>query len=273
MTTLADIIKPARKTAIVDVGACPSDTHPPYRTMLEMGLCSVIGFEPNPDALTMLRDRATVNETYLHHVVGIGGPPRPFHLYYAHHMNSLLRPDTAALSAFTKFDEWGELRETITVDTTPLDAIPEITDVDMLRMDAQGAELEILAPGGRCLANTVAVVTEVAWVPLYERQPTFGHVDLTMRRLGFVPHCFVEAKVWPITCGSLLPAYDPHQLLESDIMYVRDFTRQMEPEQWKQLAMISHYVAGSMDLTMRCIHALGDPAAKQAYIKLLGDEA
>jgi hypothetical protein len=38
MATLRDILSPSRLTSIVDVGANPIDSHPPYRRMLEEGL-------------------------------------------------------------------------------------------------------------------------------------------------------------------------------------------------------------------------------------------
>ena len=51
-----------------------------------------------------------------------------------------------------------------------------------------------------------------------------------------------------------------HQLLEADIVYVRDFTASdhMSDEQLKHLALISHCVYGSTDLAYRCIMALRD---------------
>ncbi len=45
---LAELIKPERLTAVVDVGANPIDGVPPYRPLLAKGLCTVVGFEPQP---------------------------------------------------------------------------------------------------------------------------------------------------------------------------------------------------------------------------------
>jgi len=49
-----------------------------------------------------------------------------------------------------------------------------------------------------------------------------------------------------------------HQLLEADIVYVRDFTRPdaMSNEQLGQLAMIAHHCYRSYDLVVNCIHHL-----------------
>jgi hypothetical protein len=51
---LTDILRPERPTAIVDVGANPIDGDPPYKAMLRLGLCDVVGFEPQPETLARL---------------------------------------------------------------------------------------------------------------------------------------------------------------------------------------------------------------------------
>src|SRR2546430_12444140 len=54
MDPLTEILKPARLTAVVDVGANPIDGDPPYSAMLAAGLCEVTGFEPQASALQRL---------------------------------------------------------------------------------------------------------------------------------------------------------------------------------------------------------------------------
>ena len=54
-----------------------------------------------------------------------------------------------------------------------------------------------------------------------------------------------------------------NQLLEADVVYVRDFTfpDRMSSEQLKHLAMIAHHCYGSYDLTANCIHHLASRGA------------
>jgi hypothetical protein len=49
-----------------------------------------------------------------------------------------------------------------------------------------------------------------------------------------------------------------NQLLEADIVYVRDFSKPdlMQVEQLKHLAITTHYCYDSFDLTMNCLHRL-----------------
>ena len=255
MQTLHDILKPDRPTAIVDVGANPIDGAPPYRYMLTEGLCRVTGFEPQTEALRALQEAAKPNETYLPHVIGTGAPGT-LHITYAPGMTSLLRPDPARLAMFERFSDSGRVVATQAVATHRLDDLAEVEAIDFLKMDVQGAEGDVLSGATRKLKTCIAVLTEVSFVTLYEGQPAFGEIDTQLRGLGFIPHCFAESKLWPLATGSALTQTDPHQLLEADILYIRDPVRYMAPEQWKHLALVAHYVCGSFDLAMRAIQML-----------------
>jgi hypothetical protein len=48
------------------------------------------------------------------------------------------------------------------------------------------------------------------------------------------------------------------QLLETDMVYVRDFSRpeNMSIEQWKHLALVAHHCYGSYDLVLKSINTL-----------------
>jgi len=80
-----------------------------------------------------------------------------------------------------------------------------------------------------------------------------------LRAQGFVPHAFPAIKKWMI---APLSTDDPYaalnQLLEADIVYVRDFSRpdKMSSEQLKHLALVAHHCYGSWDLAANCIHHL-----------------
>lgn len=273
MKALRDLLNPSRLTAIVDIGANPIDGHPPYRTMLEEGLCSLIGFEPIVEAINNLNARKGDNETYLPYIIGDGGD-HTLHLTRAPGMVSLLRPDATRLPHYERFAWLGHIEGTMLTSTVRLDDLVEVPAVDMLKMDIQGAELMVLQHAGRHLANAVAVMTEMSFAKLYECQPTFGEIDGELRKHGFVPHCFADAKCWPIVTEIKVPSPSPHQLLEADMVYVRDFTQPMQAEQWKHLALIAHCVCASYDLAMLAVEMaakldVAPPDAPVRYAKLL----
>jgi len=259
MERLTEILQPTRLTAVVDIGANPVDGDPPYKAMLEAGLCEVTGFEPQVAALQKLDRKKGPRERYLPYALA-DGTERILHVCELEGMSSLLVPDPAHLALFNLFPTWGTVKERIPVKTRKLDDIAEIAALDFLKMDVQGAECEVLAHGHAKLKDTVVIQTEVSFVPLYMNQPSFGDMDLALRGLGFLPHSVTGTKIWPISPMVVgdAPNRGIRQLLETDMVYVRDFTRAdaMSAEQWKHLALVAHHCYGSYDLALKAILAL-----------------
>jgi hypothetical protein len=146
------------------------------------------------------------------------------------------------------------------VDSKRLDDVDEITNLDFLKMDIQGAELMVLQHGRNKLKQALAVQTEVSFVTLYQNQPTMGEIDGELRRQGFIPHCYADVKKWPISpvVVNNNPRAALNQLLEADIVYVRDVTKPdaLSDEQLKHLALIAHYCYHSLDLAGHCLNVL-----------------
>src|SRR5579883_2751875 len=259
MESLHAILAPCHVTQVVDVGANPIDGEPPYKAMLAAGLCEVIGFEPQPEALARLEQKRGPRERYLPHALGDGGR-HLLNICELEGMTSLLVPDPGHLALFNLFPIWGKVKNQIPVETRKLDDIAEIARMDFLKMDVQGSERDVLSHGRERLKDTVVVQTEVCFVPLYQNQPVFGEIDLMLRREGFLPHCVTGTKIWPI--APMVVGDQPNrgirQLLETDMVYVKDFSRpeHMTAEQWKQLAMIAHHCYGSYDLVLKSIDSL-----------------
>jgi FkbM family methyltransferase len=252
---LRDLVRVSRPSSILDIGANPVDGHPPYREMLDYGLCTVTGFEPQQRALEFLEQHKGPLERYLPHVVGDGREQR-LKITKAEGMTSLLTPDQNQLRLFNLFAEWGSVVEERDVQTHRLDDL-DIDDFDLLKIDVQGAELMVLQNGRERLREAVAVHTEVSFVPLYLGQPTFGDVDAELRSQGFVPHSMPDVKQWAIAPTVFNDnAYTPgNQLLEADIVYVRDLAHpeRMTSDQLSHLAMIAFHIYGSVDLAVFCV--------------------
>jgi FkbM family methyltransferase len=275
---LSELLHPGHLTAVVDIGANPIGADPPYKRMLDQGLCTVVGFEPQAEALAELQRRKGPRESYFPYLVA-DGEPHTLHVCAAPGMTSLLKPDARMLSLFQPFTEFGQVVSTATVQTRRLDDVAEIASLDFLKIDVQGAELAVFRGGRDKLAPAVAVQTEVSFVPLYEGQPLFGDIDRELRAQGFIPHAFTAVKRWAI--APLVIDGDPrrslNQLLEADVVYVRDFARPeaFSDEQLKQLALVAHHCYGSFDLALRCIFVLEKrgglaPGGRQRYLESLG---
>lgn len=275
-TSLCALLRPQRLTEVVDIGANPAGVDPPYKPMLDIGLCRVTAFEPHEEALAKLLQMEGPNERYLPFAVGDGNS-HTLNIYWGSSMTSLLEVDPATLDLFPEFIPWTKLMRQVEVATHKLDDITEIETLDFLKIDVQGSELSVFQSGKEKLAQTVAIQTEVSFMTLYKEQPTIGDVDLELRRQGFVPHCFAGVQKWPISPHFVKnnPWETVDQLLEADIVYVRNFARPetMTDEQLKHLALIAHHCYKSFDLALRCVMLLEqraalDVGAQQAYRSL-----
>jgi FkbM family methyltransferase len=247
----------AQDIIIADIGAAFLGETPPYQPLLESGIGQLFAFEPDQRQVDTLRRHLGAKAVVIAQAVGDG---REHILHVCDHgWSSLFEPDPAALAFFNSFAALGRVIATQAIQTRRLDDIAELPPVDFLKMDVQGAELMVLQNGRAKLADCVAVQLETSFVTLYKGQPPFGAVDLEMRAQGFIPHRFMDVKRWSI--APAIAGNDPrvalNQLLESDIVYIRDLTR---PEgfsdlQLKKLAAIAHLYR-SPDLAVRCLTLL-----------------
>jgi FkbM family methyltransferase len=257
LDALRELVSPSRLTHVVDVGANPDyGGKPPYSPMLDAGICRVIGFEPQQDALLTLQRMRGPNELYLPYAVGDGGS-HTLRVCRASGMTSLLEPNQVTLGLFPSLQPFAEVIQRVSVDTRRLDDIAEIEHLDLLKIDIQGGELPVFQNGLAKLAETVAIQTEVSFLTWYQDQPPFGEVDMELRRQGFVPHCFAEVRgrrIGDYTVGGVAPDW-LNQLTEADIVYVKDFTHPgtMTDEQLKHLALIAHHCYRSFDLAFQCL--------------------
>jgi FkbM family methyltransferase len=277
---LTDLLRPGRLTSVVDIGANPIGSAPPYQHMLEKRLCRVIGFEPQAEALAALNAHKSDLETYLPYVVG-DGKSTTLKVCRASGMTSLLAPDPLASRHFPGFAEWGQVLREIPVVTRRLDDIAEIEAVDFLKVDAQGAELAIFKGGANRLKGVVAIQAEVSFIPIYQGQPPFGEIDGELRGAGFVPHTLAAVNkrmIAPMVAETPHAAFN--QLLEADIVYVRDFMRpeRMSADQLKHLALVAHHCYGSFDLATNCLYHLtrigaAPPNAMQQYLATVKNSA
>jgi FkbM family methyltransferase len=271
---ILELLPSRAPTEVVDIGANPLEgDEPPYAPLLRRGLCRLTGFEPHPAALAKLDQQKGPHETYLPLAVG-DGREHTLHVCKSSGMTSLLEPDADALRMWPMFPLWGEVIGRQTVSTVRLDDVAEIEAIDFLKIDVQGAELMVFQGGRAKLAEAVAIQAEVSFIPLYKNQPTYADIDGELRRLGLVPHTFIDINrriLKPLAPRD--PFRHLNQVVEADVVYVRDFRRMdaMSPHQLTQLALVAHYAYASFDLAARCIRELEqrghiEPKSTDRYI-------
>ncbi|MEN9727602.1 MAG: hypothetical protein RL434_1968 [Pseudomonadota bacterium] len=277
---LSNLLGFSRLLEVVDIGANPVESDQPYASLLAAGLCRLTGFEPQAEICAQLQRDAGPHERYLPYAVG-DGTVRTFHQTRYSGFSSILKPDLRALDTFETFRSNAELLSEEPISTIRLDDPAEIEQVDLLKIDVQGTELSVFESAPRTLAGAVAVQTELSFVGLYEGQPGFGELDICLRRMGFIPHCFVAIKnciISPLVLKND-PRYALRQLVEADIVYVRDFIRHelLTDDQLRALALIADHCYQSVDLALRCVYLLESRAAipvgsSHAYLNHLNAE-
>lgn len=150
LSPLYRLLGPQRLTEVVDIGANPIDGDPPYKPMLDAGLCHVTGFEPQQEALAELQRKKGPHERYLPYAVGDGNT-HTLNICRASGMTSLFEPDPATLGLFEVLKPLGEVVRQVEVPTRKLNDVSEIEQLDFLKIDIQGGELAVFKSGGGSL--------------------------------------------------------------------------------------------------------------------------
>jgi len=102
--------------------------------------------------------------------------------------SSLFRPDPKLTTTTPELACAIEIG-TKEVTVTTLDIWAEnagVSVVDFVKLDTQGAELDIFRGGAKTLGTVRALEVEVEFNPIYESQPLFGNIDQYLRDRGFV---------------------------------------------------------------------------------------
>ena len=240
---------------IVDVGAMAEGVDR-YARLIDGGLATLVGFEPNSEQFARLAANAGPRRTYLPQCLGKGGPGA-LHITRYPGCSSLLRPDPHVIDLFRTMSVSNpagnfHVLRTEPVVTWRLDEVTECPAPDFLKVDVQGAELDVLEGGTGALEQCLVVESEVEFVPLYERQPLFTDIDLFLRGRGFVLHKMID-----IAGRAMRPfiikdsPYAPmSQLLWADAVFIRDFTRLelLADDQLLKTACILHEAYRSDDM-------------------------
>ena len=150
---------------VVDVGAMfAGDGTEPYSALRAAGLARVLGFEPVVEECERLNRRFGPPHRYLPYAIG-DGTARRLHVCNESMTSSLYEPNTPLLSAFDGLAAVVRVVRELPIETHRLDDVPEAADADYLKIDVQGAELDVLRGAPRLLARAVVVHTEVEFAP------------------------------------------------------------------------------------------------------------
>ena len=213
----------------------------------------VIAFEPNEDECRRLQANGDARITYL--PLGLGGrdESRTLYVTYIPSSSTLFRPnqeffDRLIVEKITRVI--GE--ETIRL--TTLDAaLKGLGEIDFIKLDAEGAELDIMRAGRDVLSSPglLGIFTEIRWHRAL-RTPIFSEVDLFIREFGYELYDLAlgrtsrKALPYPLTWDfrhdtrrdeKIMGGTTQGQVLGGDALYLRDIVATSRPQPTKILKM------------------------------------
>jgi FkbM family methyltransferase len=173
---------------LFDVGA-RDGAHPRWNRFSDC--VELIGFEPDAVECARLNTevaRLAYPARFLPHALWREvRSDLPFHVNKWEVASSVYAPNGEFLRDFPDAAQMLEVIDRRTIAATTLDEIVRGlgTAPDYLKLDAEGAELDILVGARRAIEQTIAIEVEVEFNPIFEGQPLFADVDTYLRGLGW----------------------------------------------------------------------------------------
>lgn len=281
LQALYELLSPSRKTRIVDVGANPINPAP-YDVLRNADLVEVWAFEPQQSAYDALIREGRSGQHVLPVAVGKGGK-ETLYVCESSGFTSLLKPNQDFLDYMNRWSGDMKVVEEAKVETSRLDDLDEIPEFDLLKIDVQGGELAVFQHGQAKLAKAIAVVSEVAAIPLYEGQPLLDDQMRELRGQGFDLHKFLHMKAAKTGRASqfgysdrMRRRFHQNQFVDGDAVFVRDLLHldRQSDEALKHLAILADGVLQSYDLGVQALTILAERGTVkdgpvQAYIDQL----
>jgi FkbM family methyltransferase len=178
-------VLPGAPRTVVDVGASTGD----YARQLAVlyGPTTSVLIEPIPELAERLRGMTLAGETHVF-CCAAGGEEAVHDLHVFAHS-----PASSLLEAATGLGEsYGVSLDAASVHRVPVrpldDLLAEagVTEVDLLKIDVQGYELEVLRGATKTLAATRWLFIEVSMIEHYKGQPLFDSLMKWLGERGFL---------------------------------------------------------------------------------------
>lgn len=245
---------------ILDIGALPIEgANVPFYQLLDVFPGSkIIAFELGENVCDALNKEARTGLTY--YPVALGRNEEERILYETSHPMccSLYKPDDDLLSRFNNLDV-ALLKSIHSIETVGLDHFAKskgFDTIDFIKIDIQGAELDVFRGGIDTLRGVVALISEVEFIPLYVDQPLFGDVCKFLASQGFMFHKFFDIagrSLKPIIVNGN-PDF-PAQHMWADALFMKDIRGLSELSSDKLLKIgVLSYLYQSPDVAFHCFH-------------------
>jgi len=262
LSILTDIIKEKKincEFTMIEVGALKIQSKPePFYELIDYFPSSrIIAFEIDKDVCEKMNSEASKGVKYYPYALGKANEKRKLYVTQNPMCTSLYKPNEKFLKLYNNF-EVAYLKKETEIETISLDYFVEknnIENIDFIKIDVQGAELDVFRGGIRSLSNVLKVVCEVEFVSVYENQPLFGDVCNFMNQNDLMFNKFLKLSgraLKPIILNNNANLASQH--IWSDAVFIRDIEKiqNLTDIQLIKLSLLA-CVYSSLDLTFYCL--------------------
>ena len=255
---LKDLAPDLALTAL-EIGArkIEGETEPVHQLINTLPNAKLVGFEPDNFACKELNQNSNDQFTFYPTALSNKQGTAPFYETVHPMCGSLYEPNALLLERYNGMDV-AELQRVSELTTTTLDQLASEhleNPAKCIKIDVQGAELDIFQGGLHTLKDVLFIVTEVEFVELYHNQPLFGDISSFLQSQGFMFHKFMGLAgrtLKPVILGGSV--YTASQHMWSDAIFIRDL-KQFDNLTSEQLLITGAlaFIHGSPDLTHFCL--------------------
>ena len=257
--TLVKSFNKSLKFEIIEVGAHPYGGKEElfYRLLDFFPNSKVNAFEIDETECQKLNKLSKNGVQFFPYALGYKEEVRKF--YETNHpmCSSLYEPDIELLKLYHNL-EVAYLKNISEIKTISIDKFMEtekIKTVDFIKIDIQGAELDVFKGANKCLENILSIVSEVEFIQIYKNQPLFGDVCSFLNKKDIMFHKFLGLagrSLKPIIINNDKNLAIQH--IWSDAIFIKNIFKipELNDSQLLKLAVFS-YLYGSPDLTVFCL--------------------
>lgn len=216
--TLSNLL--SRKLLYFDVGARAGLDEPwrSFKTLLEL-----ISFEPDQEEYRALLKNKKSHETFFPCALHKESKKSSLYLTKSRGCSSLLRPNEEFLKNYPNADRF-VVESVVEIDSDSLDNLylnKTISNLDFIKIDVQGAELDVLIGGKKFLSeNVLGIEVEVEFQSMYQEQPLFAEVDDYIRNSIGLQVYDIRKAYWKYNNGKNVGGLKG-QLIFGDALYLR----------------------------------------------------
>ena len=259
---LVKIVQKSRidfKFTLFEIGALQvTNSKEPFYELLDYFPSSkIFGFEVEKDVCDKMNAKSQKGVKYYPYALGKTNEKKKFYVTQHPMCSSLYKPNEALINLYNNF-EVAYLKYETEVETISLDYFVDqqnIGEIDFIKIDVQGAELDIFKGGSKALDSVLQIVSEVEFIEHYENQPLFGDVCdfLNKHNLMFNKFLGLEGRALrPIIIDNNLNKASQHIWSDAVFMYHVQKIQNLDDEKLLKLSLLA-CVYGSLDLSFYCL--------------------